>query len=119
MIQVNATTHTKGGVTVNTGSLLDVRPHFLTRVIDGLTKYDIAFDVTIYKNMADYQAQKVLVRDYMDEYLIGYKAEDVNIQLLTSVTDMLDLLRTHIENGDAEHSGVGVGNTVVVYPPIV
>lgn len=113
MIQVNATTHTKGGVTISTGSVLDVTPHFITRrnATNTACEYDVAFDVAIYKNLAEYESGKpVLVKDYMVEYNIGFTAKNVDIQSLTSVTDLLSLLKTHIEEG------VGVGNTEIVYP---
>jgi len=124
MIQVNTTTHTKGGVTISTGSVLNVRPHFLPeRIVEGLTKYDISFDVTIYKNMNEYLAQRTLVRDYMQEYAIDFVVRDVDVQALTSVSSLLALLQSHIENGGSfngvDYSGVGVGNTTIVYPPTV
>ena len=120
MIQVNATTHSKGGVTIATGSLLNVTPHFMDYVDgNGLTKYNISFDVAIYKNMASYLSGTILLKDSIDEYNIGYTVNDVDIQALTSIDDLLALLQTHIENGDATYTGVGAGNTAIVYPAVV
>jgi len=119
MIQVNATTHSKGGVTIATGSLLNVNPHFRDYIdAAGLTKYDIDFDVDIYKNMTSYLENKILLRDTIDEYNVGYTVKDVNIQALTSISDLLALLQSHIENGDSAYPGVGVGKTAIVFPTV-
>lgn len=123
MIQINATTHTTGGLTVNTGSLLDVNPHVLTRIENGLTKYNVAYDVTIYKDMAGYQAGQVLVKSTMKEYNVAHVENNVDIQGLNAQPDfvnaLLRFLQTAIENGEAGYSGVGAGKTALVYPPIV
>ena len=124
MIQINATLHTKGGVTISTGSVIDVKPHFITPrkiYVDGVfdkVLYDITYDAFIYKNMAEYKKEnsKVLVSDRLEEFNIGYHAQDVDIQSLTSMNGLLDILRNHIENGNEEYPGVGAGKTVIVYP---
>lgn len=119
MIKINATTHTKGGVTISTGSILNVKPHFSERFTDDSIEYDVAFDVTIYKNMDSYKSSKgkaILVRDEMLEYNIGFTAVNVPLLSLDSISAILDILREHIENGDANFPGVGQGNTEVVFP---
>ncbi len=121
MIQVNATTHTKRGVTISIGSILCITPHFLEpRRNEELTavEYDMSFDVKIYKNLADYEAGKdVLINDSILEYNIGFTAINVDIAALTSVNDLLQILANHIENGDGgEYAGVGAGKTAIVFP---
>jgi len=120
MIQINVATTTRGGLPIPSGSLLNVKPKFIDYVDEnGLTKYDITYDVDIYEDMAEYQAKKILVRDYVVNYDIAYVAKDVNIQLLDSVSALLDIYKTVIENGSEGYPGVGVGNTALVYPPTV
>ena len=127
MIQVNATTHTQdslgnSGITVPTGSLLNVTPHFSDYIVDvqgvPTTKYDVSFDVALYKNMAAYDTGAILTNSVMFEYNISFTAKDVDIQALASVSAVLQLLADHIENGDANYPGVGVGNTAIVYPTV-
>lgn len=124
MIQINATLHTKGGVTISTGSVLDVKPHFITPkkvyvggVFDRVV-YDITYDVFLYKNITEYKKENsvVLTDKPLEEFNIGYHAIDVDIQSLTSVNGLLDILRNHIENGDEVYSGIGTGKTEIIYP---
>jgi hypothetical protein len=125
MIQINATTHTKSGLTISTGSILDVKPHFLDtiKVYDSNGDfekriYPISFDVKIYKNLETYKEENSIpiFSGEMVEYNVGYLNSDVDIESLTSVDGLLGLLATHIENGDENFSGVGEGNTEIVYP---
>jgi hypothetical protein len=123
MIQINATTHTKSGLTISTGSVLDVNPHFLSRksyVEGGFSEiiYSVSFDLKIYKNLETYKEENSMpiFSGEMVEYNVGYTDSPIDIQALTSVDDLLGLLATHIENGDENFSGVGVGKTEIVYP---
>lgn len=120
MIKVNATTHTVRGVTIATGSVLCVTPHFLPprRVNNNsAVEHDISFDVAIYKSMSAYEAgNEALTNERVDEYNIGFTASNVDIHGLTSVDELLQILADHIENGDTQYPGVGVGNTEIVYP---
>jgi len=123
MIQINATTHTKSGLTISTGSVLDVNPHFLSQksYTDGVFSeiiYSVCFDVKIYKNLETYKEENSMpiFSGEMVEYNVGYTDSPIDIQALTSVDDLLGLLATHIENGDEYFSGVGVGKTEIVYP---
>jgi hypothetical protein len=124
MIQINATTHTKSGLTISTGSILSVKPHFLDPrkvynegVFDRVI-YPISFDVKIYKNLETYKEEnsQPVFSGEMVEYNVGYLNGDVDIQSLTSVDGLLSLLATHIENGDEDFSGVGAGKAEIVYP---
>ena len=124
MIQINATTHTKSGLTISTGSILCVKPHFLNPVkvyIDGVFNkvvYPISFDVEIYKNLDTYKEEgsvPIFIGE-MVEYNIAHLDSDVDIQSLTSVDGLLGLLANHIENGDENFSGVGTGKTEIIYP---
>lgn len=127
MIQINATTHTDldgdNGLTIATGSVLEVKPKFHSRrKVDDQGAYagvqhDIEFEVDIYKNMASYESMKsVLVRSFMKEYDINFTAYDVDIQTITSVTDLQNILKDHIENGGDGYPGVGAGNCEIVWP---
>jgi len=124
MIQINATTHTKSGLTISTGSTLCVKPHFLDPVkvyIDDVfdkVVYPISFDVEIYKNLDTYKEEGSvpIFKGEMVEYNIAYLNSDVDIQSLTSVDGLLSLLASHIENGDENFSGVGTGKTEIIYP---
>ena len=124
MIQINATTHTKSGLTISTGSVLDVKPHFLDpRKVynEGVFEriiYPISFDVKIYKNLDTYKtenSQPIFIGE-MVEYNIAYLDSDVDIESLTSVNSLLQLLADAIENGSDGYAGVGAGKTEIVYP---
>lgn len=124
MIQINSTLHTPGGVTISTGSVVDVKPFFIEPqkiyvddVFDKL-RYDISFDISIYKNLTEYKRKGsiVLLRDPIEEFNIAFYAMDVDIKALTSVDGLLTLLQSHIENGDDKYPGVGSGKTSIVYP---
>ena len=120
MIQINTITNTEGGLALPLGILLNVNPQFEDYIDEnGLTKYDIFFSIDIYKDMSDYLVKKVLTRDCMVEFNIGYKENNVNIQALTSVSSLLELLSTHIEDGGGIYPGVGADNTSIVFPPVV
>lgn len=126
MIKINAITHTDlngtNGIMLPSGTILDVNPHFLSNRVPEeenpvRVQHDIAFDVKIYKDLASYEAgNDPIVKAEMREYNIGFKALDVDIQSLTSVSDLLTLLKNHIENGDSIYSGVGQGNVEIVWP---
>ena len=124
MIQIKATTHTKSGLTISTGSVLSVKPHFLDPrkvynegVFDKVI-YPISFDVKIYKNLDTYKtenSQPIFIGE-MVEYNIAYLDSDVDIESLTSVNSLLQLLADAIENGSDGYVGVGAGKTEIVYP---
>lgn len=122
MIQLNAVTTSKGGLAIPSGVVLDVRPHFTADRVDdgqgGLTiQYNVAFDAVIYKDLASYEAgDGAFINEAMQEYNIGYVAFDVDIHALTSVDDMLDIYKTHIEDGNSKYSGIGQGNAAIVWP---
>lgn len=127
MIQINATTHTDfngaNGVTIPTGSVLDVFVSPMSRrVYDEAgaysgTEHDIHFNAALFKSMASYKStDPVLVNEFIKEYNINFIAENVDLSLLTTVDSWLELFSNHIENGNAEYPGVGVGNTAIVYP---
>lgn len=122
MIQINATTHTKSGLTISTGSVLDVNPHFLSRksYTDGVFSeiiYSVSFDVKIYKNLETYKEENSMpiFSGEMVEYNVGYTDSPVDIQALTSVDSLLQLLADAIENGSGDYPGVGTGKTEIVY----
>lgn len=118
MILINVETHTSNGLVIPTGSLLNVTPHFMDYVENGITKYNISFDVTIFKDMNAYLSNKILVRDTILEYNIGYTAKNVDIQTLSSVSSLIGILKDHIENGDDIYPGIGIGNASIVFPPV-
>ncbi len=121
MIQINAVTTTKGGLSLPSGVLLNVTPHFRDNVVDmsgvPTTKYTVSFDVKIYKDMNAYENGEILTRDEIVEFNIGYIISDIDIQSL-SVNVLLGFLATHIENGDSVFPGIGVGNTSIVFPTV-
>lgn len=125
MIKINVATHTNlngsNGVEIPAGSVLDVNPHFMSfrTPVDSPTdvQHDIAFDVKIYKSLSSYEnGDNTIISSEMKEYNISFKALDVDIQSLTSVSDLLDLLKDHIENGDSDFPGIGVGNAEIIWP---
>ena len=125
MIQINATTHTTSGITVSTGSVLDVYPTFQLpkKVYDAEGNYEsitypVSFAVRLFKNLATYKEENSvpLFVGQMLEYNVSYIDNDVDIQGLTNVDSILEILVNHIENGNEQYSGVGVGNTAIVYP---
>jgi len=125
MIQINSTIHTKGGLTINTGSILDVTPHHIkpVKVYDESDEYEktvypMTFDVEIYKDLDTYKTKgsTVVVSEPIKEFNIGHSEPDVDIKSLTSVDGLLQILVNHIENGDENFSGVGIGKTEIVYP---
>ena len=121
MIQVNVITNTRdtngnSALPVSTGVLLNITPSFKDRVEEGLTIYSVYFDAKVYKDMAAYNANDVLINSDMFEYPIGCRVDNIDIQALTSIDSLLDLYRTIIENGVGTYSGVGVGNTSLIYP---
>lgn len=123
MIQVNTTLNTKGGLTIGTGSLVNVTPHIIDYVdVNGLTKYDITYDTKIYKDMAAYLSGTVLVQDEMKEFNVGYIESNVDIQGLNPSANFVDtilgFLQTHIEQGDYNYIGTGTSSTLIVYPSI-
>ena len=125
MIQINATTHTDSGITISTGSVLDVYPTFQLpkKVYDeegnfeSIT-YPIYFAIRLFKDLATYKEENSvpLFVGQMLEYNVSYIDNDVDIQGLTNVDSILNILVSHIENGNDVYEGVGVGNTAIVYP---
>jgi len=121
MIQINVPITTKGGILIAEDSVLDVTPHFITKRIDidGVISvdYDVTYDVDIYKSLSDYEANApILVKAEIVEFNVGFAATNVNLLALDSVTALLNILKTAIEEGSEGYSGVGIGNTQVVYP---
>lgn len=123
MIRVNATLHTdfngSNGLTIPTGSVWEVKPYFNTVRSEELNRviHTVSFDVVGYKSLASYEAgDPPIVNDRIKEFNISYVEEDYDIQLITSPTALQDVLKNHIENGDSNYSGVGVGNAEVIYP---
>lgn len=122
MIQINVATNTRdengnSGLPVLTGVLLNITPHFRDRVDeDGATIYSVSFDAVVFKDMASYEANDVLINSDMFEYPVGHTIDNVDVQAFTSIDDVLDLYRAVIENGSGEYAGVGSGNTALVYP---
>ena len=125
MIQINATTHTDSGITISTGSVLDVYPTFQLpkKVYDeegnfeSIT-YSISYAVRLFKDLATYKKENSipLFVGQMLEYNVSYIDNDVDIQGLTDINSILEILVNHIENGNDQYSGVGVGKTAIVYP---
>jgi len=133
MIQINELYHTTGGLEIAPGSVLDVRPNFVTptkvykknEVEDGENTftfekiiYPISFDLKIFKSLEFYKEQgsQPLNTGRLQEFDVALLIDDVNIQDLTSVNSLLELLVNHIENGGDGYSGVGAGKTEIVYP---
>jgi hypothetical protein len=123
MIRINATIHTdlngKNGLTIATGSVLEVKPHFQSTRNEDFTAviHDIYFDVVIYKSLASYEAgEPAVVNSAIREFNVGYVEKNYDIQLITSPTALQEVLVSHIENGDDTYSGIGVGNAEVIYP---
>ena len=102
MIQINATTHTDSGITISTGSVLDVYPTF-------------QLPKKVYDAEGNYESIPLFVGQML-EYNVSYIDNDVDIQGLTNVDSILNILVSHIENGNDVYEGVGVGNTAIVYP---
>lgn len=127
MIKINATLHTKGGLTISTGSVINVTPHFITPiktydendVFNGI-KYPVSFDVEIYKNIEDYKIKGNIpaTKESIKEFNKAYHDPEVDLISLTSVDGLLSVLIAHIENGDDEYPGIGVGNCEIVYPTV-
>jgi len=124
MIQINATLHTKSGLTIDTGVLLDVTPHFLTPkkvYIDGVFDklvYSMSFDVAVYKNMSVYKEEGSVpvINTSLTEFNIGFTKDDIDVLTLASIDQIQQILLTHIEEGDLSYPGVGTGNAVIIYP---
>ena len=125
MIQINATTTTESGLTIATGSVLDVYPTFQLpkKVYDdegnyASITYPMSFAVRLFKDLTTYKEENSvpLFVGRILEYNVSYIDNDVDIQGLTNVDSILNILVNHIENGNAQYSGVGVGNTSIVYP---
>lgn len=127
MIKINVTTNTRdangnSALPIAANILLNITPHFRDRVqlVDDVptTIYSVSFDAKPYKDMTAYNNNDVLVLSDMFEYPIGHTIDNVDVQALTNIDSLLDLYRTVIENGTGDYSGVGAGNTVLVYPTI-
>ena len=127
MIKINAITNTKdsngnSALALPTGVLLNITPYPRDRVedVDGTptTIYSVSFDVALYKDMAAYDANDVLINSDMFEYPIGHTVDNVDIQALTSISDLLALYQDVVENGTGDFPGVGSGNTELVYPTV-
>jgi len=129
MIQVNTTLTTPDGGIIATGSVIDVTPHFKSRIVDIVVddvvtgqevKHDCMFDVSIFRSMAAYEARTPRVKSTFVEFNTGYVEYDIDIAALNAATGALDTmfgwLQAHIENGDSYYPGVGASNTAVVYP---
>lgn len=128
MIQVNSTLHTLNGFTIATGAVLDVHPFIkATRVYDenGVyqgVRYDLAYNVDIWKSLADYQKDSdgkgntKLYSGEIEEFNTSFIVENVGLLDMTNPDQLLLPLQSHIENGDSQYSGVGVGRTAIIYP---
>lgn len=130
MIQTNLAIHTNhngnNGVTISTGAVLNVNFTPLTRrIYDEQGSYsgvehDIQFSSELYKSLSSYESADNVLIDVLAnpirEFNVNFIARNVDIQALTSVTDLLDLYKSHIEDGDADYPGIGSGNAAIVWP---
>jgi len=133
MIQINTTLTTPDGGTLATGAVIDVTPCFRSRIVDIITvvddvptvtgqevKHDCMFDVQVFRSMAAYEAKTQRVKSTFIEFNTGYMELDIDIVALNAATGSLDTmfawLQAHIEDGDGNYSGIGSGNSAVVYP---
>lgn len=135
MIKLNATTHTdfngNNGATISTGAVINVNFVPLSRrVYDSETgaytgvTHDIQFSTELYKNMASYESPDSVFIDVLanpiKEFDVNFVAQNVDIQVLTSVSDLLQLFVDHIEDGGISqgksYPGIGTGNAEIVWP---
>jgi hypothetical protein len=120
MIQINATTHTKGGLTIPTGAVLDVTAIPSSKRVateSGFeVQYGLYYSVEIFKSLAGYEANDLPIgTEHIEEYDRKYFASDVDL-LSLDVTGVLNILKDYIENGGGDYPGVGTGNCAIVYP---
>lgn len=120
MIQINVATSSKGGAQVGAGSVLNINVNIITRkeLVNGVVevKYDVGFDSNIYENFAKWRSaidSEVIVRGEMVQYPVSKYVQDVPLASLTA-TDLQEMYKDIIENGDGIYPGIGAGNAVII-----
>jgi hypothetical protein len=130
MIRIDTNLTTPDGGIIATSSVVDVTPIFKSRIVDVIgpsqsvtgqdVQHDCYFDVKVYRSIEAYEARTQPIRSTFGEFNTGFVQSDIDISAINGATGSLDTmfgwLQTHIENGDADHSGTGTGSTTVVYP---